>query len=33
MQGWVTNLLIDPKYRGFGYSKILMAATEGIARS
>jgi GNAT superfamily N-acetyltransferase len=33
MQGWVTNLLIDPKYRGLGYSKILMAATEGIARS
>ena len=33
LQGWVTNLLIDPKYRGLGYSKILMAATEGIARS
>ena len=33
LQGWVTNLLIDPRYRGLGYSKILMAATEGIARS
>lgn len=32
LQGWVTNLLIDPKCRGLGYSKILMAATEGIAR-
>jgi ribosomal protein S18 acetylase RimI-like enzyme len=32
-QGWVTNLLIDPDYRGLGYSKILMAATEGIARA
>jgi len=33
LQGWVTNLLIDPRYRGLGYSKILMAATEGIAKS
>lgn len=33
LQGWVTNLLIDSKYRGLGYSKILMAATEGVARS
>jgi ribosomal protein S18 acetylase RimI-like enzyme len=31
--GWVGNLLIDPRYRGLGYSKILMAATEGIAMS
>lgn len=31
--GWVTNLLIDPRYRGLGYAKILMAATEGIAKS
>ena len=33
LQGWVTNLLIDPRYRGNGYSKILMSATEGIAKS
>lgn len=33
IEGWVTNLLIDPEYRGIGYSKLLMAATEGIARS
>lgn len=33
IQGWVTNLLIDQKYRGLGYAKVLMAATEGIARS
>eukprot|EP00429_Kryptoperidinium_foliaceum_P030383 CAMPEP_0176153120 /NCGR_PEP_ID=MMETSP0120_2-20121206/78210_1 /TAXON_ID=160619 /ORGANISM="Kryptoperidinium foliaceum, Strain CCMP 1326" /LENGTH=230 /DNA_ID=CAMNT_0017490153 /DNA_START=350 /DNA_END=1037 /DNA_ORIENTATION=- len=33
LQGWVTNLLIDPRCRGLGYSKILMAATEGIAKS
>lgn len=33
LQGWVTNLLIDPQYRGLGYSKLLMAASEGIAKS
>lgn len=33
IEGWVTNLLIAPDYRGLGYSKVLMAATEGIARS
>lgn len=33
LEGWVTNLLVDQKCRGFGYSKVLMAATEGIARS
>lgn len=33
VQGWVTNLLIDPSYRGRGYSKVLMAATEGVAKS
>jgi hypothetical protein len=33
LQGWVTNVLVDPKYRGLGYSKMLMAATEGVARS
>ena len=32
LQGWVTNLLIGESSRGKGYSKILMAATEGIAR-
>ena len=25
--------MIDPEYRGLGYSKIMMAATEGIART
>jgi ribosomal protein S18 acetylase RimI-like enzyme len=33
LEGWVTNLLVDRKRRGLGYSKLLMAATEGIARS
>jgi ribosomal protein S18 acetylase RimI-like enzyme len=33
LEGWVTNLLIDPKCRGLGYSKIMMAATEGVATS
>jgi GNAT superfamily N-acetyltransferase len=32
-QGWCTNLLIAPPYRGRNYSKVLMAAVEGIARS
>jgi GNAT superfamily N-acetyltransferase len=32
LQGWVTNLLIDSSCRGLGYSKVLMAATEGIAK-
>lgn len=31
LQGWVTNLLISDSRRGKGYSKILMAAVEGIA--
>jgi GNAT superfamily N-acetyltransferase len=31
-QGWCTNLLIAPTYRGQSYSKVLMAAVEGIAR-
>lgn len=31
--GWVTNLLIAPKYRGQGYSKLLMGAAEGVART
>ncbi|KAG7344096.1 acyl-CoA N-acyltransferase [Nitzschia inconspicua] len=33
LQGWVTNLLIDPCFRGLGYSKILMAACEGVAKT
>jgi ribosomal protein S18 acetylase RimI-like enzyme len=33
LQGWVTNLLVDPECRGLGYSKLLMLATEGVARS
>eukprot|EP00537_Pseudo-nitzschia_pungens_P010528 CAMPEP_0172388374 /NCGR_PEP_ID=MMETSP1061-20121228/5492_1 /TAXON_ID=37318 /ORGANISM="Pseudo-nitzschia pungens, Strain cf. pungens" /LENGTH=541 /DNA_ID=CAMNT_0013118253 /DNA_START=175 /DNA_END=1800 /DNA_ORIENTATION=+ len=32
LQGWVTNLLVDDSCRGRGYSKILMAACEGIAK-
>ena len=32
LQGWVTNLLISDESRGKGYSKILMAAAEGIAK-
>lgn len=31
--GWVTNLLVDESYRGQGYSKLLMKAVEGLARS
>lgn len=31
--GWVTNLLVDDAYRGLGYSKVLMKAAEGLARS
>ncbi|KAL3906842.1 MAG: hypothetical protein SGILL_009114 [Bacillariaceae sp.] len=33
LQGWITNLLIDPDFRGQKFSKVLMAATEGIAKS
>jgi ribosomal protein S18 acetylase RimI-like enzyme len=33
LEGWVTNLLIGKEHRGMGYSKILMEATEGIAKS
>jgi hypothetical protein len=32
-QGWCTNLLVAPRYRGKSYSKVLMAAVEGVARS
>ena len=31
--GWVTNLLVGPEGRGQGYSKLLMAAAEGVART
>jgi ribosomal protein S18 acetylase RimI-like enzyme len=31
--GWVTNLLVDDAYRGLGYSKVLMKAVEGLAKS
>ena len=31
--GWVTNLLVGPNFRGQGYSKLLMAAAEGVAQS
>jgi ribosomal protein S18 acetylase RimI-like enzyme len=33
LQGWITNLLIVPEYRGQGHSKILVAACEGVAAS
>ena len=33
IQGWVTNLLVNPRFRGLGYAKLLMAATEGVAKS
>jgi Acetyltransferase (GNAT) family len=29
--GWITNLLIIPSYRGFGYSKLLVMAAEQVA--
>lgn len=32
-QGWCTNLLVAPVHRGKNYSKVLMAAVEGVARS
>ena len=31
--GWVTNLLVGDSHRGRGYSKVLMKAVEGLARS
>lgn len=33
LHGWITNLLIVPEHRGNGYSKLLVKACEGIARS
>ena len=32
LNGWVTNLLIDPAHRSQGYSKLLMKAVEGVAK-
>jgi len=32
MGGWIANLLVDPSERGRGLGKLLVAATEGIAR-
>ncbi|VEU36379.1 unnamed protein product [Pseudo-nitzschia multistriata] len=32
LQGWITNLLVDDDRRGRGYSKLLVAACEGIAK-
>jgi ribosomal protein S18 acetylase RimI-like enzyme len=32
LQGWITNLLVVPGYRGRGIAKALLAACEGIAR-
>ena len=31
LQGWITNLLVIPDYRGRGLSKLLVAACEGLA--
>jgi GNAT superfamily N-acetyltransferase len=31
--GWITNLLVSERHRGQGYSKVLMSAAEGLARS
>lgn len=31
-QGWITNLLIVPEYRGRGWAKALVMAGEGVAR-
>ena len=33
LQGWITNVLIDPDFRGRKFAKVLMLATEGIAKS
>jgi len=32
-QGWISNLLVDPAFRGLGYAKLLVLVAEGIARS
>lgn len=31
LQGWITNLLVVPEFRGVGYSKLLVAASEAVA--
>jgi GNAT superfamily N-acetyltransferase len=33
IEGWITNLLVIPSYRGQGYGKLLVAACEGVAKS
>jgi len=33
MQGWITNLLVKPEYRGRGLAKLLLAAAEGVVKS
>lgn len=33
VQGWITNLLVLPEFRGRGYSKVLVAACEAVAAS
>lgn len=33
LQGWITNLLIAPEYRGQGYAKALVVACESVAAS
>jgi GNAT superfamily N-acetyltransferase len=33
LQGWITNLLIEPEYRGRGHAKVLVAACEAVAKS
>jgi Acetyltransferase (GNAT) family len=32
MQGWISNLLVVPEYRGAGYSKLLVRAGEAVAQ-
>jgi len=32
LEGWITNLLVCPEFRGRGWSKVLVAASEGRAR-
>jgi ribosomal protein S18 acetylase RimI-like enzyme len=33
LQGWITNLLVEPEYRGRGHAKVLVAACEAMAKS
>ena len=32
VQGWVSNLLLDPRRRGRGYSKVLMVGAHAVAK-